>query len=611
MEQHPPGQQQNGDQKFFINRTGRVTFYTQAHPEKKKSLMIREYTLSDPLDWGEDCQEQLYLQTKFWNRLVEIDRSHHAATQELISRDHEVGQLTMRIQQLNAQKEEAIRQSEQLQRTAQSVVKEGSEPLDQVISNLSAEIGTLQAQIIQKRKAAQLRNRPQLQQMEESRKAVVKQARRSSGLSSGNCNAVCKAFDLARVRAISKGTELPFHTFDGTGRFINQLPAGVTLKQLCNDTAMQVSIRSLPEGANPPEGEPRQPSTLMAITAFVKKKENGQQFSRTLTFPMTLHPSLPEDAIIKEVAVKRSRAGRSFRWSATITAIPPDSASAPVPSPLHCGIHLGWRSVPEGLRVATLVDSKERVQYIVLPGFFLQRLDAIDQLKSQLDSALNEVLFSLRSQAEIIHRGVPAELRQQIDALFSKPRPAAKELAQLAFTWKSRYSGFLPEIWAKLEDWRKRNKSLRYEWGSLHDRALKWRMDFYRNVAKNIVSRYRMIVLRRIDLQALAAAEREEASTDPHQIQAGKLSDRAAISDLRKWIELRAIRSGAAVLYKQGNLSGTCPACGCVNKSKQSKPIISKFACEGCGRILDPDKNAAITLRDSVTETDKGFIAPP
>ncbi|WDT73437.1 MAG: hypothetical protein MPW17_22665 (plasmid) [Candidatus Manganitrophus sp.] len=322
MEQHPPGQQQNGDQKFFINRTGRVTFYTQAHPEKKKSLMIREYTLSDPLDWGEDCQEQLYLQTKFWNRLVEIDRSHHAATQELISRDHEVGQLTMRIQQLNAQKEEAIRQSEQLQRTAQSVVKEGSEPLDQVISNLSAEIGTLQAQIIQKRKAAQLRNRPQLQQMEESRKAVVKQTRRSSGLSSGNCNAVCKAFDLARVRAISKGTELPFHTFDGTGRFINQLPAGVTLKQLCNDTAMQVSIRSLPEGANLPEGEPRQPSTLMAITAFVKKKENGQQFSRTLTFPMTLHPSLPEDAIIKEVAVKRSRAGRSFRWSATITAIP-------------------------------------------------------------------------------------------------------------------------------------------------------------------------------------------------------------------------------------------------------------------------------------------------
>ncbi|WDT82806.1 MAG: hypothetical protein MPW14_25840 (plasmid) [Candidatus Manganitrophus sp.] len=164
---------------------------------------------------------------------------------------------------------------------------------------------------------------------------------------------------------------------------------------------------------------------------------------------------------------------------------------------------------------------------------------------------------------------------QQIDALFSKPRPAAKELAQLAFTWKSRYSGFLPEIWAKLEDWRKRNESLRYEWGSLHDRALKWRMDFYRNVAKNIVSRYRMIVLRRIDLQALAAAERGEASTDPHQIQAGKLSDRAAISDLRKWIEHGPSDQGAAVLYKQGNLSGTCPACGCVNEieTKQTDNI--------------------------------------
>ncbi|WDT82807.1 MAG: hypothetical protein MPW14_25845 (plasmid) [Candidatus Manganitrophus sp.] len=77
----------------------------------------------------------------------------------------------------------------------------------------------------------------------------------------------------------------------------------------------------------------------MAITAFVKKKENGQQFSRTLTFPMTLHPSLPEDAIIKERLLLKGREREEFPMVGDHHGDPPDSASPPVPSPLHCGIH--------------------------------------------------------------------------------------------------------------------------------------------------------------------------------------------------------------------------------------------------------------------------------
>ncbi|WDT82962.1 MAG: hypothetical protein MPW14_25850 (plasmid) [Candidatus Manganitrophus sp.] len=61
MEQHPPGQQQNVIKKFFIDRTGRVTFYTR-HSEKKKADDPGVYAFSDPLDSGKTSLEQLYLQ---------------------------------------------------------------------------------------------------------------------------------------------------------------------------------------------------------------------------------------------------------------------------------------------------------------------------------------------------------------------------------------------------------------------------------------------------------------------------------------------------------------------------------------------------------------------
>jgi hypothetical protein len=39
-------------------------------------VIVRNYRLLDPLDWGEDCEAELRRMTALWNRLVEIDNGH-------------------------------------------------------------------------------------------------------------------------------------------------------------------------------------------------------------------------------------------------------------------------------------------------------------------------------------------------------------------------------------------------------------------------------------------------------------------------------------------------------------------------------------------------------
>lgn len=599
--QHSSEQEQNASDNDLKNKTASVTFYPQTRSEKKEGISFRQYGLLDPLDWAEDCQEQLFLQNKFWNRLVEIEHAQRAAYREIVSRDPEVGPFTLKIQEIKNQKEAAIRKRKERRKAARSIKKAGTEDLDRLIRHLAEEIRTLTAQVKQMRVEAQTRMKPLLRQLEAERRMEVKQARRSSGLWWGNYNAVWKSYDRARGRAIKEGVELRFHTFDGTGRFTNQIPGGITVRQLFEGSHSQVSVQPLAEDAytHPHRGERRRRQrTLLTITVYRREDENGA-FRRTLTFPMIMHRPLPEEAIIKEVVVRRLKAGVSFRWSASFMAILPKSKPVQSTAPLFCGLNLGWRRVEDGLRVATLADSENRIERIVLPNIYLQRLDHVDKLKSIIDSAFNEILIWLKSQKELICSKAPPELSARIDTFLLAPRPLAKQLVQLILVWRDHYSGFRPEVWTVLERWRKKDKNLRNEMNNLRDKMLGWRTDFYRNVAKKIVTRYRLIVLNGFNLRGLAASERWDGSANPLHLQARKMRHRAALSDFRKWIELQANKSGSAVFYKQGSPTLTCHTCGHINQPKPDDRIILDLSCENCGMIWDQDDNAAMNLRDS------------
>src|SRR3989344_3836666 len=47
-----------------------------ARSHGKKEIVIRQYGLLAPLDWGQDCEEELERMDQLWNRLVDIHEAY-------------------------------------------------------------------------------------------------------------------------------------------------------------------------------------------------------------------------------------------------------------------------------------------------------------------------------------------------------------------------------------------------------------------------------------------------------------------------------------------------------------------------------------------------------
>src|SRR5205085_12534349 len=56
-------------------------------------VVVRKYGLLDPLDWGEDCQGELWRMNQLWNRCVEIERAAAQAYAALFLSDPDYAQL--------------------------------------------------------------------------------------------------------------------------------------------------------------------------------------------------------------------------------------------------------------------------------------------------------------------------------------------------------------------------------------------------------------------------------------------------------------------------------------------------------------------------------------
>jgi hypothetical protein len=62
----------------------------------RHSLAYQQYRLLPPLDWGEDCEAEMYRMTALWNKLVEIDRAHTERYRAATADDPAVAELRIR-----------------------------------------------------------------------------------------------------------------------------------------------------------------------------------------------------------------------------------------------------------------------------------------------------------------------------------------------------------------------------------------------------------------------------------------------------------------------------------------------------------------------------------
>ena len=266
-----------------------------------------------------------------------------------------------------------------------------------------------------------------------------------------------------------------------------------------------------------------------------------------------------------------------------------------------CAINTGFRSVPGGLRVATVAGDDGWEQSFLLPEDRIDRVAKARSIQGYRDvnfDAIRGTLLAFRQS----DRPRPDWWQEETESLHqfrSKSR-----LAALIVTWRSdRFAGD-EEIFALAEAWRKRDSHLgRYAQGIM-DGFSHGRQHLYRNWAAQLRRRYHTIVIGQTGLKDLAAKQEEDdpgsSLRDMARLAAGsyllqylregfaEVVDGAAIFKAlcTPGANLATLREEHARLVAATQV---CHACGQRNHYDAAPAV--NHTCQHCGETWDQDVN--------------------
>lgn len=552
-----------------------------------KEIIVRQYGLLPPMDWDEDAHEHLFLQNKLWNRFVEIERFHRKAYQTLVNEDQDVLKSESKLKKLMQIQAQSRQKKKELRAKARSKKKADTKALDATIKECVAEIKKLKIILKEQRKSSRGKNKKILAPLDNNRKEDVKKACQESGLWWGNYNAVYASYNVARSRAMKEGVDLKFHRFDGSGRFTCQIQGGMTVEELFEGQKI-VGVKPLPKDAytHPYKGERRRlQRTELSFTIYTK--DNAR---RTLSFPMIMHRPFPEDVRIKHAVISKKRIGTNFKWSITITATKEGEKFQPdLSKKVACGINWGWKLLKNGsLRIATVVGSDNTEEHFILPADVVLKFKYIDELKSKLDTEINEMHAAIK---KFEFGDIPDEvLAEKIKKIRRAPKIGAGKLAACVLLWKDNFADFQPVFLEKFESWRKVDKRKRNEISNLRGKLIRRRLDLYRNYAKKIANKYGLIGLHEFNLKKAALLETKAGEETPLPKKVRYNRTIASISVFRDWIKKQAFKAKAQVVEVKGPITVICHNCGTLIGKKDRTDFIWK--CENCGIKWDVDTNA-------------------
>ena len=563
-------------------------------------IIAYRYGLLPPVDWGEDCQTQLFLANQFWNTLVQIEQETAERWQELFLDDPDYAALKTAHDAVQATIEatlKALRTAAWQQ--ADATVKT---PLAEAVQAHINERKALLTRMTARRQVLKPGLREALYALEGERRERVKTARQESGLFWSNYNAVIRSYNQARVRALKDGGRLHFHAFDGSGRFVNQIQEVVGPNEIFGGHCSQVFIEPLPAGAfaAPTRGARRHlQRTTLTVTVYTGQDEDGKRTRRNLTLPMIMHRPLPEGARIKNVEVIRRRLGARFEWSVVFfcdVADPPVSVQPP-PVTAACGINFGWRLDQQRLRVATLIDWQGRQEFLYLPATFIERLEHAERLQSALDERALTLRRTLADWLLVAREDPDTDPDWLEHAAAAVRSRSVGKLLKLASAWRPSAEAWHSDWFLELEAWRKADKRQREEMENLRRKAALYRLNAYKVWAHDVAQRYPLIGVGQLSPRKKKGAVSGETASDLIP-QVRKNRSRAAISELSGWLAYQASKAGGTVVEAKRPVSHTCYVCRA--KIAVDRRVLHQI-CPRCGTTWDQDVNAAfIAMEDAL-----------
>ncbi|MCK9172294.1 MAG: zinc ribbon domain-containing protein [Desulfuromonas thiophila] len=548
----------------------------------------------------EPAFQQLRLQNNFWNALVEADRANETAYLAIVNNaSDQVRHIFSQIEQVELQisnlrdrlQQEKI---DQRSKTPATTTKDEIKALVTQMKDLKA----AKKEAVASSKAA---IKPQLDALNEQHKAACKALRQhyaSEGLYWCNYNKVADSYRRARAAVLGKrgkgqSAKLNFHRFSGEGYFEVQIQGGMTVADLFGGKSTQLQIDPVDPVAwySPSRAERRAKSRT---TGRLRVTSDGIS-PVWLPFRAVIHRPIPPAGAIKAANITRRKLGTKWQYQLNITVTLPDTQ---VQHPHPCAsvaIDLGWRILPNRIRVAYLQDDTGQQQEISLDASYTATAKRLEELQAIMDE---------RFHAAKDHLKTLLTLADRTDRTWPLPDMAPEELDQIAQRlphWRNaaKLLRLVEEMRPtpdedvqQLRAWAKKHKHL-YDWqANLRHKLQGRRRDYYRRTARALCEKYGRIILEDFAMPAT----RSEKDSDPQwQHYRRRAANLASPGYLRQEIERCAAETGSQILKTDAAGTTThCPKCGTAVKTDPCENI--QLQCHHCGHSYDQDQGACENL---------------
>ena len=220
-----------------------------------------------------------------------------------------------------------------------------------------------------------------------------------------------------------------FRPWSRDGSIYTQIQYGITAERAYSGQDNRLQIQRVP-GAK----------KLCIVRVRVGSNGRDPVFAE---LPTSIHRPIPEGSLIMGVTITRrggplhrkSRAEVVYadRYYVSLTLRIPEEQSTD-PGGV-AAIDLGWRKLPDGVRVAYVVTHDRRHIELVLPQFMCDRYDEIESIQSQRDIAFNDARDNLVRYIDECQCGIPESLKEASKTL--RNWRSTKRLWWLVENWES------------------------------------------------------------------------------------------------------------------------------------------------------------------------------
>jgi len=314
---------------------------------------------------------------------------------------------------------------------------------------------------------------------------------------------------------------------------------------------------------------------------------------QSITGTILLHRPLPEGAKITYARLVEKRIGKDLRHYIQFVvgeindAFDSEAQDNRKEMAVLC---LGWAESENGRRIAALASSdNEAREVFALPSDVDTSLAHVAEIQSMRDRKRDEIVTFIKG---LTLNDAPDGLREELLA-FKRLRAgqvSQKRLARIVISYRNNFQDYAPELLARLDEWRKKDKMALQEASHLAFRARKRREKVYENMAKSIATSFKRLAIGSPNLAAAARIKKKKTGEHTELRPAARSGRQvAALSELKEKIMQAASKEGVVVVGLKNKLGNICNACGSSVVIEEDNVI-----CSNCGMKIDKLLNAAL-----------------